>query len=47
MLTMKRLYELADDWKEERLKTHNGSWKAIIETDFVVVTTFLSYVWAQ
>jgi hypothetical protein len=43
---MKRLYKLADQWKNERIKTSDHCWHMIIETDFVVVINFLTYVWA-
>ena len=47
MLTMKRLYELASEWKEARIKTENNGWHYVIESDFWVVMKFLKYVWAH
>jgi hypothetical protein len=47
MPTMKRLYQLAEQWKNERINTESHSWHFFIETDFVVVLKFLTYVWAH
>ena len=47
MLTIKRLYELADQWRDEQLKTCNHSWDMIAHSDWMVVMKFLKFVWAH
>ena len=46
-INIKTLYQLADQWTQERLQDSDSCWRTVINSDAMVVYKFLKYVWMQ